>query len=159
MGPPPGIDTAHPRRGRPRCACGVGTKQLDLDEVVRIYLPLSRLLNMHAVSGQGLAAATDLFLGRPAAKVPFVIGLAGSVSVGKSTTARVLQALLGRWPTTPTVDLVTTDGFLHPNVVLEERGLMERKGFPESYDLRRLLGFLADIKAAIPRCRLPSTRT
>ena len=121
--------------------------RLEPAEVERIYLPLSRLVNLHVVAAQGLAAATDLFLGRPAARPPFVIGVAGSVAVGKSTTARLLQALLSRWPTTPTVDLVTTDGFLHPNAELERRGLLARKGFPESYDVRRLLRFLADVKA------------
>lgn len=120
---------------------------LELSEVERVYLPLSRLLNLHVVASQGLAAATDLFLGRPAGRAPFVIGVAGSVAVGKSTTARLLQALLSRWPTTPKVDLVTTDGFLHPNAELERRGLLARKGFPESYDVRRLLRFLADVKA------------
>jgi len=99
------------------------------------------------VAWQGLAAATYLFVCRPAGRPPFVIGVAGGVAVGKPTTARLLQALLGRWPTTPKVDLVTTDGFLHPNAELERRGLSARKGFPESYDVRRLLHFLADVKA------------
>lgn len=96
---------------------------------------------------QGLYEATDAFLSTPTGKVPYIIGIAGSVAAGKSTTARILQALLSRWPNHRRVDLVTTDGFLFPNCVLEERGLMRRKGFPESYDLRRLLRFLADIKS------------
>ena len=129
--------------------------RLELSEVERIYLPLSRLLNLHVVAAQGLATATDLFLGRPARHPPFVIGVAGSVAVGKSTTARLLQALLARWPTTPTVDLVTTDGFLHPNAELERRELSARKGFPESYDVRRLLRFLAAVKAGADHVDAP----
>ncbi|ADI14738.1 type I pantothenate kinase [Truepera radiovictrix] len=120
---------------------------LSLDEVAEVYLPLSRLLNLYVAKAQELFRVTDAFLGKPAAMVPFVIGIAGSVAVGKSTTARVLQALLSRWPDHPKVDLVTTDGFLYPNRVLEARGLMRRKGFPESYDQRRLLRFVADIKS------------
>ena len=120
---------------------------LDLDEVVDVYLPLSRLLNLYVSAMQNLHRVTDVFLGGPAEKVPFVIGVAGSVAVGKSTTSRVLQALLQRWPDHPTVELVTTDGFLHSNAVLEERGLMDRKGFPESYDLARLVTFIADVKS------------
>lgn len=120
---------------------------LSMDEVERIYLPLSRLLNLYVKASQTLFSVTDTFLGKPTTPVPYVIGIAGSVAVGKSTTARVLQALLSRWPDHPRVDLVTTDGFLWPNTVLEERGLMERKGFPESYDRRRLLEFVADLKS------------
>src|SRR5213079_2643876 len=117
------------------------------EEVAEIYLPLSRLLNLYVAASQNLYKVTDTFLGKPAAKVPYVIGIGGSVAVGKSTTARILQALLARWPDHPKVDLVTTDGFLYPNRVLEERGLMNRKGFPESFDLRRLLRFLSDLKS------------
>jgi type I pantothenate kinase len=130
-------------------------ERLSLDEVVDIYLPLSRLLNLYVAAAQQLHQVTDTFLGQPAAKVPYVIGLAGSVAVGKSTTARILQALLSRWPNHPTVDLVTTDGFLFPNAELESRGLMARKGFPESYDVRRLVQFVADVKAGTPEVRAP----
>jgi type I pantothenate kinase len=122
-------------------------ERISLDEVADIYLALSRLLNLYIAASQNLHRVSDTFLGSPAAKVPYVIAVAGSVAVGKSTTARILQALLARWPDHPQVDLVTTDGFLFPNRVLEERGLMERKGFPESYDLRRLVRFLADVKS------------
>jgi type I pantothenate kinase len=120
---------------------------VSLEEVKDIYLPLSRLLNLHVADTQELHRVTDRFLGTPSAKVPYVIGIAGSVAVGKSTTARILQALLSRWPEHPRVDLVTTDGFLYPNRVLEEQGLMHRKGFPESYDLGRLVRFVADVKS------------
>jgi type I pantothenate kinase len=130
-------------------------EQVSLPEVVEIYLPLSRLLNLYVAATQDLYRATATFLGNPAAKVPYVIGLAGSVAVGKSTTARILRALLARWPNHPTVDLVTTDGFLFPNRVLEERNLMHRKGFPESYDLRRLIRFVSDVKAGVPRVQAP----
>ena len=124
--------------------------ELSMDEVVQIYLPLSRLLNLYVRAAQGLYRTTQTFLGNDGAQVPFIIGLAGSVAVGKSTTARILQALLSRWPSHPSVDLVTTDGFLFPNAVLESRGLMKRKGFPESYDRARLVRFLADVKAGVP---------
>ncbi|HMJ13037.1 MAG TPA: type I pantothenate kinase [Polyangiaceae bacterium] len=130
-------------------------ESLSLTEVTEIYLPLSRLLNLYVVASQAEEAVIDTFLGSPVTKTPYVIGIAGSVAVGKSTTARVLQALLARWPNHPRVDLVTTDGFLYPNRVLMERGLMERKGFPESYDLRRLVQFLADIKSGIPLVQAP----
>lgn len=120
---------------------------LSLAEVESIYLPLSRLLNLYVRASQSLFSVTDTFLGKPTAPVPYIIGIAGSVAVGKSTAARVLQALLSRWPDHPRVDLVTTDGFLWPNAVLEDRGLMERKGFPESYDRRRLIEFMADLKS------------
>jgi len=129
--------------------------RLDLAEVVDIYLPLSRLLNLRVAATQALSRVTDTFLGTPPAKVPFVIGLAGSVAVGKSTTARILQALLSRWPDHPAVDLVTTDGFLHPNAVLEERGLMNRKGFPESYDTRHLVEFMSALKAGATEVAAP----
>jgi type I pantothenate kinase len=123
------------------------TEQISLDEVAEIYLPLSRLLNLYVAATQQLHRATDTFLRARTAKVPFVIGVAGSVSVGKSTTSRLLQALLSRWPDHPRVALVTTDGFLHPNAELERRGLMERKGFPESYDTAALVRFVAAVKA------------
>lgn len=130
-------------------------ERLDLDEVVDVYLPLSRLLNLYVAAAQSLHSVTDTFLGQPAAKVPYVIGLAGSVAVGKSTTARILQALLSRWPDHPRVDLVTTDGFLLPNRELEERGIMARKGFPESYDQRALLAFLESVKSGTARVSAP----
>ncbi len=116
-------------------------------EVTEIYLPLSRLINLHVQASQSLHAVTTKFLGRNDSKMPFIIGVAGSVAVGKSTMARVLQALLARWPAHPQVDLVPTDGFLLPNRALEERGIMDRKGFPESFDSGRLLNFLANVKA------------
>jgi type I pantothenate kinase len=130
-------------------------ERVSLDEVVEIYLPLSRLLNLYVAATQELYRATATFLGNPAPKVPYVIGMAGSVAVGKSTTARILQALLSRWPNHPRVDLVTTDGFLYPNSVLEARGLMHRKGFPESYDLRALIQFVSDVKAGLPKVQAP----
>jgi type I pantothenate kinase len=121
---------------------------MSLEEVAAIYLPMSRLLSLYVAATQGLFKATQRFLyAEQEAKAPYIIGVAGSVAVGKSTTARVLQALLARWPNTPKVDLVTTDGFLLPNAELEARGLMQRKGFPESYDGATLLRFVADIKA------------
>jgi type I pantothenate kinase len=128
---------------------------LSMDEVVDIYLPLSRLLSLYVRATRELHRATYTFLGNDSAHVPFVIGLAGSVAVGKSTTSRILQALLARWPDHPAVDLVTTDGFLLPNAVLLERGLMHRKGFPESYDRGRLVRFLADVKSGAPEVEAP----
>lgn len=123
------------------------TERISTDEVVEIYLPLSRLLSLYVEASQGLHGDTERFLLRGDGKMPFIIGLAGSVAAGKSTTARVLQALLARWPSHPDVALVPTDGFLLPNAVLQDRALMTRKGFPESYDLARLLNFLADVKS------------
>lgn len=120
---------------------------LSLDEVVEIYLPLSRLLSLYVAAAQGLYKATQRFLGAEGGKTPYIIGVAGSVAVGKSTTTRVLKALLSRWPNTPKVEMVTTDGFLHSNAELQRLGLMERKGFPESYDAQALVRFLADVKA------------
>ncbi len=128
---------------------------LTLAEVGDVYLPLTRLLNLHISAVQDLHRATDTFLRKSSRKVPFVIGIAGSVAVGKSTTARLLQLLLARWEHHTRVDLVTTDGFLYPTATLEERGMMGRKGFPESYDVRRLLQFLADVKAGCPVVRAP----
>ncbi len=120
---------------------------ISLDEVIAIYLPLSRLLSLYVAATQGLFKATQRFLMAEDGKVPYIIGLAGSVSAGKSTTARVLKALLSRWPNTPKVEIVTTDGFLLPNRELARLGLMERKGFPESYDGAALIRFLAAVKA------------
>ncbi|MEX0757648.1 MAG: type I pantothenate kinase, partial [Acidimicrobiia bacterium] len=129
--------------------------ELSTAEVETIYLPLSRLLNLYVRASQALFSVTDTFLGRPTEPVPYVIAIAGSVAVGKSTIARIMQMLLSRWPDHPSVDLVTTDGFLYPNAVLEERRIMHRKGFPESYDRRRLLQFVTDLKAGAPEVRAP----
>jgi type I pantothenate kinase len=130
-------------------------EDISLREVEEIYLPLSRLLNLYIAATQNLHKATHTFLGNTTEKVPYVIGIAGSVAVGKSTSARLLQALLARWPNHPKVDLITTDGFLYPNAVLDARGLMKRKGFPESYDRRRLVKFVADVKSGEPEVSAP----
>ena len=131
-------------------------EQVNLREVEEIYIPLSRLLNLHVAAVQHLYKARQKFIGSPnPLKVPYIVGIAGSVAVGKSTFSRVLRACLARWADHPAVDLVTTDGFLYPNRILEARGLMRRKGFPESYDQRLLLYFLADIKAGLPRVSAP----
>ena len=130
-------------------------ERMSLDEVSDIYLPLSRLLNLYVAATQNLHHATATFLETTDSRVPFVIGVAGSVAVGKSTTSRVLQALLASWPSHPKVNLITTDGFLLPQRVLDERGLSHRKGFPESYDVRRLVRFMADVKAGIPEVAAP----
>ena len=129
--------------------------RIDLDEVAAVYLPLSRLLNLYVSATQDLARVSSTFLGSMSPRVPYVIGVAGSVAVGKSTFARILQALLARWPDHPKVDLVTTDGFLHPNEVLAARGISDRKGFPESYDTRRLLEFLRELKSGAPTVTAP----
>jgi type I pantothenate kinase len=128
---------------------------ISMDEAERVYLPLTRLLSFYVEAMDGVHNATTRFLGANGERAPFIIGICGSVAVGKSTTARILRALLQRWPTSPKVDLVTTDGFLYPNAVLEERGLMERKGFPESYDRARFVGFLADIKSGKSKVAAP----
>ena len=130
-------------------------ESVSMEEVVEIYLPIARLLNLHISASRVLYNVTDSFLGNPAAKVPYVIGIAGSVAVGKSTTARILQSLLSRGPKRPEVALIATDGFLYPNRILEEWGLMKRKGFPESYDLKRLMRFMADVKAGYPQVSAP----
>lgn len=131
-------------------------EQMSLDEVADIYLPLSRLLNLYVGATRNLHHATGTFLGTEEPRMPYVIGVAGSVAVGKSTTSRVLQALLSGWPSHPQVDLITTDGFLLPQHVLEARGLARRKGFPESYDIRRLLRFMADLKSGVAEVSAPT---
>lgn len=128
---------------------------ISLDDVIAIYLPLSRLLSLYVAATQGLFKATQRFLLAEDGKVPYVIGIAGSVSAGKSTTARVLKALLSRWPNTPKVELVTTDGFLLPNAMLDAEGIMDRKGFPESYDGTALIKFLSDVKAGKSHVEAP----
>ena len=133
---------------------GLG-EPLDINEVSDVYLPLSRLLNLYAAGARQLHRDTSAFLGQRAQHTPFVIGVAGSVAVGKSTIARLLRELLARWEDTPRVELVTTDGLLFPNAELARRGLMERKGFPESYDRRALIRFLSKVKAGRPEVRAP----
>ncbi len=130
-------------------------ENMDTTEVEQIYLPLSRLLNLHVGSQQRKTEVLDTFLNKTNTHTPFVIGIAGSVAVGKSTTARLLKALLSRWENHPKVELVTTDGFLYPKKVLDERGIMHRKGFPESYDIRRLIQFVSDVKAAESNIEVP----
>ncbi len=133
---------------------GLG-EPMPMSEVEEVYLPLSRLLNLNVAASRERHAVTETFLGHLHASAPYVVGLAGSVAAGKSTIARMLQALLGRWPDHPRVDLVTTDGFLFSNADLEARGLMARKGFPESYDVRALMRFLVELKAGAPKVRAP----
>ena len=130
-------------------------EKLSLDEVIEIYLPLSRLINFYISSNLRRQSVLDQFLGRESVKIPYIISIAGSVAVGKSTTARVLQALLTHLPKHRKVDLVTTDGFLHPNRVLHERNLMKKKGFPQSYDIVSLLNFVSDIKSGVKRVTAP----
>ena len=130
-------------------------ERVSVEEVVDIYLPMSRLINLYVHAAQSLHTDTSTFLSRRDNKVPFIIGMAGSVAVGKSTTARVLRELLSRWEDHPRVDLVPTDGFLLPNAVLEARGIMHRKGFPESFDQSALLKFMADVKAGQPNVQAP----
>lgn len=130
-------------------------EQLSIDEVSNIYIPLTRLINLYATASQQLHSVTDTFFGQTTGKVPYILGIAGSVAVGKSTTARIIQALLSRWPNHPKVEIVTTDGFLYPNAELERRGIMHRKGFPESYDIKKLIKFLALLKSGTPKIKAP----
>ena len=130
-------------------------EDLSLEEVAEIYLPLSRLLNFYISSNLRRQAVLEQFLGTNGQRIPYIISIAGSVAVGKSTTARVLQALLSRWPEHPHVELFTTEGFLHPNSVLKERGLMKKKGFPQSYDMHRLVKFVSDLKSGVPQATAP----
>ena len=130
-------------------------EDLSLEEVAEIYLPLSRLLNFYISSNLRRQAVLEQFLGTAGEKIPYIISIAGSVAVGKSTTARVLQALLSRWPEHRKVELITTDGFLHPNAVLKERGLMKKKGFPQSYDMHRLVNFVSDLKSGARQVTAP----
>lgn len=133
---------------------GLGDR-LDIAEVAQVYLPLSRLLSLYATATKRLGAETSAFLGDTDGTTPFVVAVAGSVAVGKSTIARLLRELMSRWPGTPRVELVTTDGFLYPNAELERRGIMDRKGFPESYDRRALLSFLTEVKSGAAEVRAP----
>lgn len=133
---------------------GIGDR-LDVREVREVYLPLSRLLSLYANATRRLGAETSAFLGESDATTPFVIGVAGSVAVGKSTIARLLRELMSRWSDTPRVELVTTDGFLYPNAELERRGIMDRKGFPESYDRRALISFVNEVKSGADEVRAP----
>ena len=128
---------------------------LDMQEVSEVFVPLSRLLNLYVSGARNLHRETTQFLGARTSSTPFVIGIAGSVAVGKSTVARLLRELLARWDDTPRVELVTTDGFLRPNAELERRGIMDRKGFPESYDRRALLRFVTQVKSGVPEVRSP----
>ena len=128
---------------------------LDMKEVEEVYLPVSHLLSLYANQAQKLHSASSNFLGERSAKTPFIIGIAGSVAVGKSTVARLLKELMSRWEGTPKVELVTTDGFLYPNVELERRGILDRKGFPESYDRKRLLKFVSDVKSGVASVTAP----
>lgn len=130
-------------------------EDLSLEEVAQIYLPLSRLLNFYFSSNLRRQAVLEQFLGTDGQKIPYVIGIAGSVAVGKSTTARLLQALLSRWPEHRSVELITTDGFLLPNRVLNERGLMKKKGFPQSYDIHSLVKFVSDVKSGAKHVTAP----
>jgi type I pantothenate kinase len=130
-------------------------EEVSLREVEDIYVPLARLLSLHVQAAQSLHRVTETFLGTLPAKAPYVIGIAGSVAAGKSTTARILQAVLTRWPSHPRVDLITTDGFLLPNEELRRRDLLRRKGFPESYDIRRLLAFVAELKSGVSPLHAP----
>jgi type I pantothenate kinase len=131
------------------------TDPISFGEAEELYLPLSRLISLYVEATQALHHVSNRFLGSNGASVPYIIGVAGSVAVGKSTTSRILQALLQRWPSSPKVDLVTTDGFLFSNHDLEQQGLMDRKGFPESYDRAALIGFLSDIKSGRPSVEVP----
>jgi type I pantothenate kinase len=130
-------------------------EDLSLEEVAQIYLPLSRLLNFYISSNLRRQAVLEQFLGTDGQKIPYVIGIAGSVAVGKSTTARVLQALLSRWPEHRTVELITTDGFLYPNKTLQERGIMKKKGFPQSYDMHQLVNFVSEVKSGAKSVTAP----
>ena len=130
-------------------------EHLTMNEVQDIYLPLSRLINLYVKARKGRTQVLEQFLAQKNSHVPYIIGIAGSVAAGKSTTARLLKALLEHWPEHPKVALVTTDGFLYPNKELKERNLMKKKGFPESYDIQRLVQFVADVKSAKPRVEAP----